>query len=390
MDEALEKIYVNDIQAGMSVQSPFLMTDIRLGQTKNGKPYISLKLKDRTGEIEARVWDNAEGFHETFKNGMVAWVAAAAESFQGRVQLKIERAGLMDEDQVDASQFLPASRFDPDAMFEELCDLASRMENPHLKGVLMDFFEDADFEARLKRAPAAKRFHHAYIGGLLEHTLSVARGACAVSDLYPVLNRDLLLTGAILHDIGKVWEFDQGLEGDYTDEGRFLGHLVIGVRMLEEKITARPDFPVDLALLLKHMIVSHHGEYELGSPKKPKILEALALHQIDDLDAKMNGIGDYIVRHADQETGWTDFNRLMGRFFYKHDLPAGGEWSALDASVNEREPGAESGEEPDSADAREEQPVERKRAAVKKNKTDERPSVRKDDLNTDQMSFLTD
>ncbi|MBF0530143.1 MAG: HD domain-containing protein, partial [Deltaproteobacteria bacterium] len=180
---------------------------------------------------------------------------------------------------------------------------------------------DPDLSGKFKIAPAAKRFHHEYRGGLLEHTLSVAKGAIAICGLYPLLNRDLLLTGAIIHDLGKIREFDLGLSGDYTTEGRLIGHIVIGVEMLDSYLADRPRFDPQSAMLLKHMILSHHGEYDFGSPKKPKFLEALVLHYLDDLDAKMNAVTAFIGRHVNEQTGWTDYNQKLERFFFRPDLP---------------------------------------------------------------------
>lgn len=316
------KTYIEDIREGEEVVSVFLGDEIRLGQTRGGKPFVGLKLKDRTGRMEARVWDEAEAFFNTFKNGDVLRVRAAAESFQGQTQLKILKAQPVDPAEVDPADFVAASPFDVDTMFADLADTVAHIQNADLRGLMEDILNDPGLAGPLKKAPAAKRFHHAYAGGLLEHTLAVAKSAVALGALYPVLNTDLLVVGAMIHDLGKIREFQLGLAGDYTDEGRLLGHLVLGVEMLEEKLAGRPDFPAELGLLLKHLIVSHHGEYELGSPKKPKILEALALHHLDDLDAKMNGIGGFVARHADEETGWTDYNRLMERFFYRPRWPA--------------------------------------------------------------------
>lgn len=318
MNRAEEKVFIKDIRAGQDIVSEFLLDELRLGQTKGGKPFVGLRLQDKTGRMEGRVWDRAQEFYDNFKNGDAALVRGVADSYQNKVQLKVIEARILAEDQVDPSRFLPASEHNIEEMFDELLNLAGTMANRHLRTLIRNILGDENLAAAFKKAPAAKRFHHAYLGGLLEHTLSVARLAAAVCPLYPVLDRDLVITGAILHDLGKIREFDLGLTGDYTDEGRFLGHLVIGVQMLEEKISLLPDFPAETALLLKHLIVSHHGEYEMGSPKRPKILEGLILHHLDDIDAKMNGIGGYIERHADEDTGWTDFNRLMGRFFYKH------------------------------------------------------------------------
>lgn len=300
--------------------SPFLLDDLRLGQTKSGKPYVGLKIKDRTGEMEARVWNGADSFWDLFSAGEVAFVEGVADSYQNQVQLKVVAARPIPPDQVDPSFFLPASPFDPDEMMAELLSIVHSMGNPHLRDLVDDILTDPEFMPIFKRAPAAKRFHHAYVAGLLEHTLSVTRTAATLAPLYPVLNRDLLLTGAVLHDLGKVYEFGQDMSGDYTDEGRLLGHLIIGLDMIEKKLSNHPEFPPELALLVKHLIISHHGEYEMGSPKKPKIMEALALHHIDDLDAKMNAIGGFIDRHADERSGWTDYNRLMARFFYKPNL----------------------------------------------------------------------
>jgi len=319
LDLNKEKIFIKDIREGQEVTSFFLLEKVRLGQTKNGRPYVGLKLKDKTGRIEARVWDEAERFYESFKDGDVAQVRGLGESFQGQVQLKVIQAKKLDLADVGLVELLPASPFDPEDMFRELKDLIQSIANPHLKGLMEDILNDEELINRFKQAPAAKRFHHAYVGGLLEHTLSVARTAVAVAKLYPQLNRDLLLTGAIIHDMGKVKEFDTGASGDYTAEGRLLGHLIIGLEILEAKLAAREDFPEDTASLLKHLIISHHGEYQFGSPKKPKILEALALYALDDLDAKLNGIGSFIERHS-QDNGWTDYNRLMERFFYKPDM----------------------------------------------------------------------
>ncbi|MEW5724117.1 MAG: HD domain-containing protein [Thermodesulfobacteriota bacterium] len=317
MNGAERKTFVEDIREGQEVDSPFLLDELRLGQTKTGRPFVGLKLRDRTGQIEGRVWDQAEEFYRVFRNGDVALVRGAAESFQGQVQLKVLEARGLDPSQVDQGWFLPSSRYDPEEMLAELTALLGTINDPHLAGLAQDFLADETFRSSFRTAPAAKRFHHAYRGGLLEHTLSLTRTATAVAPLYPALNRDLLLAGAFLHDVGKVREFGEGLSGDYTDEGRLLGHLLIGLEMVEEKISGRPDFPSDLALLVKHLVVSHHGENEMGSPKTPAILEALALHLLDDLDAKMNGIGGFIERHADAGTGWTDYNRLLERFFFR-------------------------------------------------------------------------
>lgn len=349
MNRSGDKIFIEDIRAGWEGVSQFLAADVRLGQTKTGKPYVSLTLKDKTGEMEARVWDQAEAFNERFKGGGVIWVKGAADSYQNKVQMKVVAADIVPTDQIVFEYFMPCSPHDPDRMTAELGALVSGLSNEHIRGLLLDILNDPEIGRDFRTAPAAKRFHHAYRSGLLEHTLSVCRSCVAICRLYPNLNQSLLIAGAVLHDIGKIREFDLGLNGDYTDEGRLVGHLLIGLEILDGKLAARPDFPPDLALLIKHLILSHHGEYDLGSPKRPKILEGLVLHLLDDLDAKMNGIGGFIKRHADPASGWTDFNRLMDRYFFDPKLPP-------EAQMPEESPPPEV--EPPTVESMADEPVE--------------------------------
>jgi 3'-5' exoribonuclease len=201
-------------------------------------------------------------------------------------------------------------------MFSELKNLARRIKSHHLRTLLESFLTDHRFTSQFKKAPAAKYFHHGYLGGLLEHTLSVSQMAMKVAEHYPDLDGDILLAGAILHDIGKIDELEFTLGIEYSDRGRLLGHIVLGVLMLEEKLKAMKDFPSELATRLKHLILSHHGEFDFGSPKRPKFLEAFALHLIDDMDAKINGLGR-LLKEDRQEGSWTAFNNLFQRYFFK-------------------------------------------------------------------------
>ena len=346
MTSSQEKIFVQDIREGQKVTSPFLLEEIKLGQTKTGRPYVSLKLKDKTGRIEARVWEKAEAFFNTFKDGDIVQINGSGESYQGQTQLRITSAKQPKKpENIDQSLFQPASPHDPEEMYTGLMDYIESIGDPHLKGLLRDIFSDQAIAGQFKKAPAAKRFHHAYLSGLLEHTLSVVRGASFIAGQYPGLNRDLLLTGAMIHDLGKIDEFDLEKNGDYSTDGRLLGHMILGLDLVQAKINERPDFPADLARLLKHLIISHHGEYEFGSPKKPKIIEALALYYLDEMDAKLNGIGGFIERHATEDTGWTDYNRLMERFFYRPNLEELLE--ASDTSEPEFEAGSNPRRKPD-------------------------------------------
>ncbi|HEJ83234.1 MAG TPA: HD domain-containing protein, partial [Desulfobacteraceae bacterium] len=224
------------------------------------------------------------------------------------------------EGEEDPAVFLESAAGDITAMITSLRGILQEIEDTHFKALSERFLADHHFMELFKKAPAAKNFHHNYVGGLLEHTLSVCRMSLHAAEQYGDLDRDLLVTGSFLHDIGKIREFKYNRMIEYTDEGRLLGHLVMGISMVDEKLAKIRQFPGEKALLLKHLILSHHGQYEFGSPKRPKFLEAFALHLIDDLDAKMNGLRRYMERD-NLEGAWTDFNRMFERYLLKNRLP---------------------------------------------------------------------
>jgi 3'-5' exoribonuclease len=224
----------------------------------------------------------------------------------------------VDEKEVAPEDFLPRAEREPEIMFQEVQALLSQITDVHLKGLLQNYFHDKDLMERFKRAPAAKRLHHVYIGGLLEHTLSLLRLVDHVAPLYSEVNVDLLRAGAFLHDMGKVFELSYSRGFDYTSEGRLLGHIVQGLKVLDEKMAGVEGFPEPLALHLKHVIVSHHGEYEYGSPRRPKTLEALLFSHIDDLDAKMNGVSRFMSQQEWEDSDWTGHHGVFGRPFYRY------------------------------------------------------------------------
>jgi 3'-5' exoribonuclease len=316
--------WIKGLKEDERVRGLYLARGKKVGQTKKGDPFLSITLSDRTGDIEARVWDNALELSSLFKEGDVLDIQGQTGLYKGQLQLTL--SGLNVSEEPDPGLFLETSSFDITEMMTSLRGLIKKIKDVHLKTLAERFFSDHDFMDRFKKAPAAKNFHHNYIGGLLEHTLSVSRMAVQVSGHYPGLDGDLLLAGAFLHDIGKIKEFKYSTWVDYTDEGRLLGHVVLGVAMLDEKIAAMKRFPEETALRLKHLILSHHGEYEFGSPKRPKFLEAFALHMVDDLDAKMNGIARYMEKDT-KEGSWTDFNRMFERYLLKGGIDSsnGGE-----------------------------------------------------------------
>jgi 3'-5' exoribonuclease len=308
-------LWVKDIKVDDQVRGHYLAKGKRVGLTKNGDPFLRITLSDRTGEIEAKMWDRAEAFSKIFGEGDILDVVGYASSFRDQIQVTLSNLSVA-EDGEDPTLFLETTPKDVSKMMTSLRAILRQTKNAHLKALIDTFLSDRGFVSLLKKAPAAKTFHHSYIGGLLEHTYSVCEMSKAVAEHYSELDKDLLLAGAFLHDIGKIRELKFDKIIDYTDEGRLLGHLILGVSMVDEKLSAIKSFPQGLSLRLKHLILSHHGQYEFGSPKRPKFLEAFALHLIDDLDAKMNGLGRFMVKDR-QEGAWTDFNRLFERYFLK-------------------------------------------------------------------------
>jgi 3'-5' exoribonuclease len=308
---------IKDIRDNQQVEACFLVKEMSRAETRNGNPYLSLVLMDRSGEIGGRIWEDADRWQSECAVGRIIRVTALAQSFKGVLQLKISAVQAVPPEEADPARFLPAAPGDSKAMTAEILKIAREVENPFLRQLLLAFLEDRRFMAAFKKAPAAKNMHHAYLGGLLEHSLGVARLADRVAELYPAADRSLLLAGALLHDVGKVEEFSFDIfPVDYSDCGRLIGHHVLGVELVQERIRRIPDFPPDLATRLKHLILSHHGRHEFGSPALPMMLEAFILNFLDDLDAKIN----YLQRLGSQAGAdgyqWTDYQRPLERFLY--------------------------------------------------------------------------
>ena len=313
------RIWIRDIKVDTWVKESYLVKSKRSMLTKKGDPYLSMILSDKTGQIEARVWDRVEELSAQFKEGDVIHIEGYVTYFKDSIQLNIKEIR-PHKGKIDPSVFLESTSQDISQMMKELEDILGQIKNPYLQFIIDEFLKDSDFMTSFKRAPAGKNLHHPYLGGLLEHTLNVMKMCTQISELYPFLDRELLLCGAFLHDIGKIKEYQYDLHFDYTHEGRLLGHLILGISMLEEKIRYIDKIPKDLILRLKHLILSHHGEYEFGSPKRPKILEAVVLHLVDEIDAKINGI--YRFFETDGNEGlWTGFSRVYDRFFLKGIIP---------------------------------------------------------------------
>jgi len=313
----MKKVFVKDIKEKDRIEEVFLVTKKETGVSRGGKPYLTLRLMDRTGEVEGRVWDNADTITKDFERGDFTLIKGYAIPYQGGIQLNISGVGRVSREMVSIGDFLPASSRDPEEMIVELEEIIEGMTNPYLKGLLKVFTQDREIRRLLKVAPAAKNVHHSYLGGLLEHTLTLCRVVLDVVKNYPGIDRDLLLSGAILHDIGKIYELSYEKVFDYTDEGRLIGHITIGVEMVDKKLAHMPEFPETLAMLLKHMILSHHGYLEFGSPKRPKTLEAIMLYYLDDMDSKLQSIQALIEKEKDIESSWTTYQKIYDRYIYK-------------------------------------------------------------------------
>lgn len=312
----MRKVFIKDIKDRDQLKEVFLVKEKITAMAKNGKPYMNLKLMDKSGDVDGKIWDNVDEISSRFEKNDFLEISAKASVYLGKMQLVISDLRKIPEEDVELANFLPETDRDIKEMEAELAGLLSSIKNVWLKGLLESFFTDPEIMGLYRVAPAAKGMHHVYLGGLLEHSLAVCALVDSVVPLYKGLNRDLLIAGALLHDIGKVREMKFFRSFDYSDEGKLIGHITIGVEMIHEKVCRIEGFPPELAMHLKHLILSHHGQYEYGSPKRPKTLEATILNYLDDLDSKINGIRTHINKENELQGNWTSYHRLYDRYFY--------------------------------------------------------------------------
>lgn len=305
--------FVEDLGANEAVTDYFLVQtkDVRL--KKSGEPYLSLVLSDRTGRLDAKMWDGIEDVVNAFEDGDFVKVAGFVRIYRMKPQITIQRLRLAEESEVQISDYLPHTKKNIEEMFESLRVQVRAFQNPDLKRLVEAFLEDEDVAERFKHAPAAKSLHHAFIGGLLEHVVSLMRLAAAVGENYNFIDVELVQTGVILHDLGKIYELRYERTFQYTDEGQLLGHIPIILRLLDRKCTELSDFPPKLKTLVEHLILSHHGKYEFGSPKLPSFPEALLLHYLDDMDSKLESMRASIAAYREEESGWTPYNPSLER-----------------------------------------------------------------------------
>ncbi len=332
------KAFVMDLREGHSITSYFLAKQIQVRQRRSGEPYLTLVLADRTGELPGVMWDGVDDAVKRLVDGDIVKVQAVLGAYHGEPQLTVTRVRKAASDEVTLDDYLPRTDRDPAALAAALDAAIDAIRDPHLKRLLRELFADPDVRAAFSAAPAAKAIHHAVLGGLLEHTVSVV-GLCGLlADYYPAVNRDLLIGAAILHDLGKVRELTWDRLFDYTDAGRLMGHITLGALMVEERIRAIPDFPPYVATSLLHCVLSHHGELEWGSPKRPKTLEAIVLHYAENLDGKVNSFLGFAERYPDpQHPGWTQFNKALDRYLYFGPRSLGADANADDGPAADQE-----------------------------------------------------
>jgi len=305
--------FVSDLQPNQQVTGTFLVLQKDVRQKKTGEPFLSLVLGDRTGDVDAKMWDNVSDIVETFEKDSFVKVKGVAQVYQNKLQFTIHKLLRLADSDVDAGDFFPASERDPLEMLAELQQIIAGIANPHLRALLTAIFSDEEIARRYRTAPAAKAIHHAWLGGLIEHVLSLCKLCRLVAPHYKNVDADLVLTGVILHDIGKIAELNYERGFSYSSDGQMLGHIVIGLRIVGDKLRDLPEFPPRLRTLVEHMIVSHHGELEFGSPKVPLFPEALLLHHLDNLDSKMECMRVLIERDKQVDGCWTSYSAALER-----------------------------------------------------------------------------
>lgn len=350
----MSKQYVADIKDRDPVKGVFLVKEKIMAMAKNGKPYMNLRFMDKSGEVDAKLWDNTDELDKVFDKNDFVLVRGKASVYMNKMQVVVAEISKIPEEEVELADFLPESPRSVAEMREELHAVVAGLTNYHLRGLMELFLDDEPLMALYCKAPAAKGMHHVYLGGLLEHSLALVKLVRAMAPLYEGINEELLIAGALLHDVGKIHEMSYDRSFDYTDAGKLLGHITIGVELVDEKIRMVDGFPTELALLLKHMLLSHHGQYEFGSPKRPKTVEATILNYLDDLDSKINGIRLHIAKETASASRWTAHHRLYDRYFFKgNGLEEELETEDVQEEVFAPEPARERAPEPGHAPRRE-------------------------------------
>ena len=311
----MKDFYISDCvrHENKVITSSFVVVTKQIKSKKTGDPYLALTLGDRSGQMEAKMWDNVDDVLDAFEQDDFVKIKGLINKYKQRFQFTIHKLRKLGEAEIEFADYLPKTTKDIDELWQTLCGFVGTFQNSYLKSLVQAFMADPEIAAAYRNAPAAKTLHHAYMGGLLDHVVSLFRSCDLMCKNYPQINRDLLLTGAFLHDIGKIHELTYNRSFTYTTKGQLLGHMVIELEMLQAKLALVPGFPEELKTLVEHLIISHHGQYEFGSPKLPMFPEALMLHYLDDLDSKMEAMRSHFEREATLDGPWTSYNASLGR-----------------------------------------------------------------------------
>lgn len=332
-----KKGFIDSLKEGQQVDELFLVKSVRLAETRAGKPYLSLVFADRSGEIGGPAWDNAEALEKICTPGRVVRVCGAVQTYRDQLQLKVDHIEAVAQHDLSMNDYMAASSRPPAAMESELTQLLGEIADPFLRRLLHKIFHDTEVGARFQHAPAAKGIHHAYRGGLLEHSLSMAKVAALLADHYRTVNKDLVVAGALLHDIGKTVELHSEVGViDYTDIGRLKGHVVIGSEFIAGVAAEIEDFPTDVLTHLQHLVLSHHGKQEFGSPIVPMTAEAILLSFIDDMDAKMSLVEQLSNKLKSDGPAWSDYQRSLERYILLRPAASNKETTEIQAEDDEQ------------------------------------------------------
>ena len=314
-----KRVWIKDLRAGSDLEEMYAVRTVDIRQRRGGGPYLAATLGDRTGEVTALVWQNVDRFRGVLESGNVVTVKGQVQRYNQQLQIVVRHAEVVPEACVDEELFLRSSSIDPALLWKRLMDVIEEVGDPDLRRLLSLVFSDPEVEERFRVAPAARSMHHAFRSGLLEHTMSVAATAGLLAGHYG-LDADLVMVGALLHDLGKIWELEIGASIEYTDDGRLIGHLPMETLFVEKKIGELEDFPRETRRQLLHILLSHHGEYGFGSPRRPKTPEALLVHMADNLDSKMAGMLEAITAGGSGNEAWTPYSRILERHIYRRRL----------------------------------------------------------------------
>jgi 3'-5' exoribonuclease len=317
----IKRSWVKDLRAGTDLEESFAVRSIDVRQRRGGGPYLAATIGDRTGEVTALVWQNVDQLREVLEPGRVVSVKGQVQRYNQQLQVVVRQAEALPSESVEDALFVRSSAVDPELLWKQLNTLIEEVSDSDVRQLLFRIFSDSEVEKLFRSAPAARSMHHAFRSGLLEHTVSVTTVARTLARHYE-LNQDLVVAGCLLHDFGKIWELEIGTSIEYTDDGRLIGHIPMEILFVDKKIGELKKFPAETRRQLLHILLAHHGEYEFGSPRRPKTPEALLVHMIDNLDSKMAGMLEAIAAQGSDDEAWTPYSRILERHIYRRRMPS--------------------------------------------------------------------